>query len=263
MVVHGAFGEVEPAGDLAVAEAPGEQQRNFAFAPAELGCERSANHRAIAARLCRPGGEQAPRAGQPRELAVAATCELHARADDQVLDRARHENLTGLGRPHHAGGDVEGRASWAAVADLTLAGVKAGLNTQPEVEQLVADFQRAADRSRGAIEYGGDAALARLDLAARVARERLADHAVMTVDQLVPALATEPHRMRARLRHVGAQHGREHRLRGWAGTDPREELLNFTDHQIGVPEVRPVVDGVQLQEPSGRDVLGEIPAGLD
>jgi hypothetical protein len=111
-------------------------------------------------------------------------------------------------------GDLEGHGPGTAITDLALAGVETGLDAQSEIEQLVADIECAADRAGGAVEDGGDALLAAFDLATGVAGERPADHGVMTVDQLIPALVAEPDSMRTRLRHVGAEDCREHGLGG-------------------------------------------------
>src|SRR5881628_2946111 len=72
----------------------------------------------------------------------------------------------------------------------------AGADPQAEVEQLVAHVEGAADRPRGAVEDRGDAALAGLDLAAVISRERFPHHRVVAVDELVPAPVAEPDGMR-------------------------------------------------------------------
>ena len=85
----------------------------------------------------------------------------------------------------------------------------------------------------------------------------------MAVDQVVALPAAQPHGVRARLGHVGAEHRREHRLR--RGRPPRagEKLLHLAQHQVGVAEVRPVVDRVELEHSRAGDVVGKVPAGLE
>ena len=85
----------------------------------------------------------------------------------------------------------------------------------------------------------------------------------MAVDKLAPALVAEPDRVRTGLSHVRAQDGRQHRVRRRRGPHACEELLDLTEDEVGVAEVRPVVDRVELKKPRIRDVLGEVAAGLD
>jgi hypothetical protein len=53
-----------------------------------------------------PEGEDAPFAGHALQLADAAILEHEARANDQVLDRARHEDLASARERRDAGADV-------------------------------------------------------------------------------------------------------------------------------------------------------------
>ena len=193
----------------------------------------------------------------------AALGELQARAHHQVLDRARHDHLSRPGRGHHGRGDVQGHAARAAARDLALAGVDPGPDPQAEVEELIADLQSAPNRAGRAVEDGRDALLSGLDLAAGVSREGFPHHRVVPVDQVGPLLAAKPHRMRAGLGDLGAEDGRQHRFGGGAAPGPGQEFLDLPEHQVGIAEIWPVVDRVELHHPRPGNVLGDVAARLD
>src|SRR2546421_363124 len=252
MVVDRALGQVEALRDLAVAQPAGDELGDLTLAATELQAPRGANRFRGGGRRFRSCREQRPRARDTREDAYPAIAELEARPDDEIFDGAGDEHLAGLGRLHHARSYVQGDASRTAIADLTLTCVHARTNPKPKVEELVAHVERAADSPGRPVEDGCDAALARVDLAARIPRESRTHDGMMAVDKLAPALVAEPDRVRTGLSHVRAQDGRQHRVRRRRGPHPCEELLDLTEDEVGVAEVRSVVDRVELKKPRIR-----------
>src|SRR5207245_5159577 len=108
---------------------------------------------------------------------------------------------------------------------------------EAQVEQLVADIERAVDGPRGPVENRGDALLAGLDLPARILRKRLASHRLVTLDEVMPLLAAKPHRVGSGLRDVRAEHRRQHRLGRRAAAGASEKFLDLAEHHVSVAEV--------------------------
>src|SRR5437879_12954688 len=95
-----------------------------------------------------------------------------------------------MGRRHDARRDVQRHTAGLPSCDLAFAGVQSRADAQAQVEQLVADLECAVDGPSGPVENCGDALLAGLDLSARILRERFASHRVVTLDELMPMLAS-------------------------------------------------------------------------
>ena len=57
---------------------------------------------------------------------LATVCELDSRADDEVLDGPRDQDLSGGGQGSHPGRDVDGQSSEVVTADFAFAGVEPG-----------------------------------------------------------------------------------------------------------------------------------------
>src|SRR5207244_1227804 len=160
--------------DLAIAQTLGEKLSDFLLAAAEAGGWGGP------IRLGRRGqglvgtrGVKAPHS-QTGELAAATLAELEARADNEVLDGARDEHIARLGRRHDARRDVQRHAAGLPSCDLALAGVHSRADAQAQIEQFVADLERAVDGPSGPVENCGDALLAGLDLSARLLQRRFA-----------------------------------------------------------------------------------------
>jgi hypothetical protein len=79
---------------------------------------------------------------------LAAVLEAQPGADDEVLDRARHEHLAGRGRLFDACGDVHADAAQVVAEDLALAGVDADPELDAELRRRgVAQREGRAPRS--------------------------------------------------------------------------------------------------------------------
>src|SRR5829696_2243782 len=74
--------------------------------------------------------------------------EPQSRADDEVLHRARHEDLAGTGLVRHAGADVDGDAPDLPVDQLDLTRVHPGPHLEPEIPDRLLDRGRAPDGPR-------------------------------------------------------------------------------------------------------------------
>ncbi len=65
----------------------------------------------------------------PFELVYPSVLELDPGTDDQILHRARHEELPRPGYPGHAGADVHSKSADVVARQLYLAGMQAGSQT--------------------------------------------------------------------------------------------------------------------------------------
>ncbi len=86
---------------------------------------------------------------------------------------------------------------------------------------------------------------------------------MVAINKIVPLPVAHPHSVGPRLRHAGAQDGRQHRVGRPDLADAGDELFNLTEDAIGIPEVRPVVIRVELEQSSVGYVLCQVPACLD
>src|SRR5213593_3999668 len=76
--------------------------------------------------------EDVPLSRNSFESVRAAIKEFHFRADDQILDRARDQDFTGSGQGSNSSSDVDRESCQLSVGDLTLTGVQAGFDLEPE-----------------------------------------------------------------------------------------------------------------------------------
>src|SRR5690242_2372362 len=242
VVVDRALREVQPLGDLAVAQAASKKLGDLVLTPAQgagndwlLDC---------AQRRFGTGGKQAPCPRHARKVARSAFGELESRSHHEVLYRAGHEHISRVGGRHHVRRDVESDATGSSIDEIALPRVHTCANPKAELEKLVPDLDCAPDSAGRAVENSGDSLLAGLDLAARKTCQCLPDDRVVAVDQVVPLPAAKPHRVGACLRDLRAEHGRDHRLGGVTAPSAGEELLDLTEDPVGVQEVEPVVDRV-------------------
>ena len=98
-----------------------------------------------------PGGSR--HAGQ---LDVAALAEADAGAGDEVVNRARDQDLSGGGQLDDAGPDVDGDAAHVGLDQLALAGVHPDAYRQPLRLGRVHDAEGASDGTGGAVEHRQD-----------------------------------------------------------------------------------------------------------
>ena len=100
---------------------------------------------------------QMPLALKPLQNASAAVRKAQAGPDDEILDRARHENLPRFGGGHHASGDVHGDPAYLTCGKLTLAGVHAASDLDSQCANRVADGQATPNSPRRPIKRGEEA----------------------------------------------------------------------------------------------------------
>jgi hypothetical protein len=93
--------------------------------------------------------------------------ELEAGADDEVLDGARGEHLTGLGRRHHARAEMDGDTRQVIAPHLALARVDARANVEADRSSALAESAAVMlaathpDRVSQMVQYGTFARLPR------------------------------------------------------------------------------------------------------
>ena len=87
---------------------------------------------------------------------------------DEVLYRARHEDLTGRRLRHDARAGMDGDAGKLVVNALALSGVEADAGFDTEASHRVADTLGTADGAGGAVEGREEAIAGRVDLAPSV-----------------------------------------------------------------------------------------------
>jgi len=86
------------------------------------------------------------------QLVDPAVAESDAGSGDEILHRARNENLVRAGERSDTGAYVDGYATYIVSHDLHLACVKPGTDTQAEATDAVEDRVRTMDRPRRAIK---------------------------------------------------------------------------------------------------------------
>src|SRR5262245_47007473 len=97
-------------------------------------------------------GEELPVAGDALELVPSSVFEVDARADRQISDGARREDLAGPGERGDARRDMDGHAADVLADDLALAGVEPRAQVDPERPDGVADGPARLHGARGTVE---------------------------------------------------------------------------------------------------------------
>ena len=119
-----------------------------------------------------PGARLIPLEGERTRTQVL---ELDPRARHQVLHRARDEHLARPGLGGHSCADADGDSRELAVVQLTLAGVQARAQVEPELADMGDDRLRTADGARRPVEGREEAVARGVELLATEAGE-LAAH---------------------------------------------------------------------------------------
>jgi hypothetical protein len=113
--------------------------------------------------------------------------ERDARTGDQVLHRARDEQLAGAGARGDARADVHRDAAELVADDLTLAGVHSGPDRDPELMERVDELLGATNRPTGPVEAREEAVACRVDLDTPKVVELRADDRMVAIEEVVPA----------------------------------------------------------------------------
>ena len=202
-----------------------------------------------ARRLLRRLGERvhAPRVVDALEQVAAAVAEAQRRAQHELLDRARDEDLARPGQPGDAGAEVHRDPGQVAARTAALAGVDAGTQLESQRPDGVAHARGPADRAAGAVEDDEEAVAGALDLVAAGERELAAEDRVVLGQQPRPALVAEGGGVRRGVDDVGEDDRGEDRLGGGAGAALRggHERRAARDRGDGVAEL-PGVDHVRF-----------------
>jgi hypothetical protein len=128
-----------------------------------------------------------------------------SRSGNEILDRARYQDLARVRPPGDAGADMDRDAAALGAHRFALAGVHAGTDLEAEGATAAADRLGTADGAGRPVE-GREKAVARgVDLAAAEALELAPGDAVEAVEQLVPARIAELCRALGRADDIGEQ----------------------------------------------------------
>ena len=133
-----------------------------------------------------PDGVQVDRSGDPLELLDPGVVEGDLGAGHQVANRARDEDLPGLGLGHDPGADVDGDPPELVAHDLDLAHVDPGPDVDPGGTEPVDHFDGAFDGLGRLIERGEEPIAGGVDLPPTVPLQRAADDPVVGGQQLPP-----------------------------------------------------------------------------
>jgi hypothetical protein len=110
---------------------------------------------------------------------------------NEVLDRARNENLARPCERRDAGADVHCESSHPLALDLAFTGMQADADADAQITDLLGDDAGTADRSCGAIECGEEAVSRGIDLVSPKAGELSADDAVVAVEYRGPGAVAQ------------------------------------------------------------------------
>jgi len=176
-----------------------------------------------ARRLLRRLGERvhAPRVLEALEQVTAAVAEAQRRAQHELLDRARDEDLARPGQTDDAGAEVHRDPGQVAVDPAALAGVDAGAQLESQRADCVAHARGPADRAAGAVEDDEEAVAGGLDLVAPGERELAAEDRVVLGQHARPALVAEGGGVGGGVDDVGEDDRGEDRIGGGAGATLR------------------------------------------
>src|SRR6185312_3603533 len=134
--------------------------------------------------------EEVPLAVDAAQRVRAGVGEHDARARDEVLDRARDEDLAGSGVGGDAGADMQSDPCDLAVDELALAAVQPGADLEPELGSAGDDRRCAPYRPRGPVEGGEEAVARRVDLPPAEAHELAADERSVALEEPQPLVVT-------------------------------------------------------------------------
>jgi len=157
--------------------------------------------------------EQVPGLRNPLELVLAAILELNSRTGDKVLDRGRHEHLSGLGEGRDARAYVDSDAPRLAVDQLALAAVQPRADLQVEVADGLSDREGTADRPCRAVEGGEEAVASGVHFLTAETTELRADGLVMLLQYSAPGAVAQLDRPRGGADDVREENGREDSVR--------------------------------------------------
>jgi hypothetical protein len=121
---------------------------------------------------------------------LASILKLDARARDEVLHRARNENLTGPGERGDARSRQDRDSSNLFSDDLALARVNPCANLELQLARAVDDPPRTSDCAGWAIEAAEEPVPSGVDLDASVMRKLTPNSSVMRFQHLAPAPVT-------------------------------------------------------------------------
>lgn len=195
------------------------------------------------------------------ELMQTPIFEPDARTRNEILDRARNENLPRFGEGRYSCPDAHGDPPDLFIDQFALARMHAGTDLDPQVFHGTRRSVRAPDRSRGAVERSEEPVACCVDLPPPVSSQQSPDPLVVAFQQLLPAHVTELTRAFGGPHDVREEHRRPIRSRRvHDGADvvhpclERQLVLPLHD-VVGKPRAAPIEDqhpGERGQPPEER-----------
>ncbi len=117
----------------------------------------------------------------------APISESDPRAHNQILDRARHEHLAGVGLAQNPGPDVDGNAADLVADPLALSSVDRRSDPHAQRTDGVPNRQRAANGPGRAIKCRKKSVTGGVDLASAIELELLSYRRMVAVEKIAPA----------------------------------------------------------------------------
>jgi hypothetical protein len=181
---------------------------------------------------------------------------------NEILDRARDENLTRVGPSGDPRTDVHGDAGDPVVSELDLAGVEPRPDLEIQRSHRRNNRLSAADGPSRAVERCEEAIAGRIHLTAVEPLQLAPDSRVMLLDEVPPATIPELRGSGGGADEIREEHSRQH-TRG-APRLPRscQELSNLGDGRLGIEPGHVIVRG-KLDISRARDRSREISRVLD
>src|SRR5207245_1646106 len=121
----------------------------------------------------------------------AAVLEDDPRTGDQVLDRARGEDLAGAGQSSDTRTDVHGKAADVVAHAFALTRVEAGSDLEAGLAEAIADRDRAADGAGRPVECREEPVAGGADLLPAEMFQLATHRRVMLLEQVAPGLVTK------------------------------------------------------------------------
>src|SRR3989442_2780118 len=184
-------------------------------------------------------------------------------ACDEILHRARHQDLARPRLCHDARACMDGHAGELVIHALALARVAPGADFDTEAPHGITDALGATYGPGRPVECCEEAVAGTVDLTPTVAIDLLADDWVVTPEEIAPGAVAERDGPFGRADEVSEEDSREHALRLDPHARPSEKLLDLGDERGAVTDPGWVAVAAQLDIARARDFAGERASQLD
>src|SRR5690242_2487153 len=179
----------------------------------------------------------------------AAVFERDAGSVHKVLDRAGDEHLLSVGQRSDSGSDVDGDPTDVVAAYLTLAGVKARSDVDPQPRDALVERGGTTYGARWPIEGRKETVAGVLDFSALEPGDLFTRHLVVASKQFAPASIAEFGGAPCRIHDVGEHHRGQHAVGRSLVSVAGEELLGRAGDRFDVAGTGPMIDAIEFDEP--------------